>query len=108
MIKRNLSMSLACAAALLLGSGLALAQEQQGALSGPQMTAADEDLANAVRTRIQRDDLDQAHDLTVTARDGVVMLSGKAESPYAESRVLQDAQGVSGVKGVENHMKLPM
>jgi osmotically-inducible protein OsmY len=52
------------------------------------------------------DDPDVAKHLSVETKDGVVTISGHAFTGSQAGKVLRDAQSVSGVVKVQNHISL--
>ena len=62
----------------------------------------DERLATYVEARYQADTAIAAHDIDVTARDGVITLRGTVSSDAARSQAETLARDTSGVRSVEN------
>jgi len=59
-----------------------------------------------VARHIDHDFPNWAARIEVSTQAGVVTLSGYAETPYSESKMLEDAQGVRGVVRVQNDLRL--
>lgn len=70
-----------------------------------QSSAEDEALVQAVREALEKADLDD--DVAdVQARDGVVVLIGKARNAYSKMKAIEIALGVPGVESVESELEV--
>src|SRR2546430_14703476 len=91
-----------------LASASYAAGEEAGAPSvgkqgAPMGSAADQVLAAKVEAALRTDPaFEKAPNLTVTASEGRVILSGSVENADQAKRAVQLAEGIEGVKGVED------
>ncbi len=89
-------------------SVLAGASAFASAASGSESLAArDAAIAQAVRRHLTQDIPNASEQIRVETRgDGVVVLSGEAQTPFTAAKALQDARSVRGVTAVENHLQV--
>ena len=80
-----------------------------GLLSAPPMEASEKtggDIMRAVETRLKNDEGVSAHLIDVKIKDGVVILSGTADSIPAKDRATEVAETVKGVVSVVNRVDI--
>jgi len=99
MVKTQLVATLALASGLL-GAGAAFAAAPSASAAGN----ADAQITRRVLARIEQDMPYSASEFRVSTHDGVVTLSGRAETSYAEERAIEDAHGVHGVTEVRDDL----
>jgi osmotically-inducible protein OsmY len=93
-----------------LASASYAAGEEVGAPSvgkqgAPMGSAADQVLAAKVEAALRTDPaFEKAPNLTVTASEGKVILSGSVENADQAKRAVQLAESIEGVKGVEDKL----
>jgi len=73
---------------------------QSVATSAPVLAARDVLLAIAVKARIAAADVDSTTSVSVSARDGIVTLSGTVRTPAEIARLRDAARTVAGVRSV--------
>ncbi len=66
----------------------------------------DKAISTKVKTQLAQDSITQAINVEVETYSGVVQLSGFVDSPEKIERAEEIARSVSGVRDVENDMKL--
>ena len=76
------------------------------ALADNSAPVSDSQITDRVVGKLAVDDPDVAKHLSVETKDGVVTISGHAFSGSQAGKVLRDAQSVSGVVKVQNHISL--
>jgi hypothetical protein len=69
-------------------------------------TLAEAALIGKIKAKIALDDTVKSADVHVQSKDGIVTLSGKANTTAQRDRILQLARETSGVKSVVNEMTL--
>jgi osmotically-inducible protein OsmY len=72
----------------------------------PQQATSDAQITQQVARHIDHDFPNWAARIDVSTQAGVVTLSGYAETPYSESKILEDAHGVPGVVRVRNDLRV--
>ncbi len=110
----RLSLSVAAAVILLAGSGTSRAAADPDTSAGPAphsdsvgAAVGDTAITAKVKTKYLGDDrLKQSH-VKVTTTNGVVTLTGRASGSDARQAAEQLAQGVDGVKSVDNQLVTP-
>ena len=85
----------------------ALASAATFAASSPQ-PKSDAEITDQVAAKLAQESPDLAQRVKVTTHDGVVTLSGSAESGELALKALNDAHRVPGVTQVRNRMKVVM
>jgi osmotically-inducible protein OsmY len=74
----------------------------------PSVEASDRDLRARVENVLERDAALEASEIRVkSVHDGIVVLSGRAETPSAHRRALEDARSVDGVRQVASEIRSP-
>ncbi len=90
---------------LAAGTTVALAAANTGS---PETKASDAQISQQVKQKLTRDMPGSLVGLQVQTQDGVVTLSGRADTGLSELKALQDARRVPGVTDVKNHLKVTM
>jgi len=72
--------------------------------SASPTSVSDAQITREVQAKLKADMPFSAEELRVSTRNGVVTLSGRAETNYAEVRAIEDAHGVTGVTKVKNEL----
>jgi hypothetical protein len=70
-------------------------------------TLAEAALTGKIKAKIALDDTVKSADVQVHSKDGVVTLTGKANTAAQRDRILQLARETSGVKSVVNELTVP-
>ncbi|HTW38446.1 MAG TPA: BON domain-containing protein [Steroidobacteraceae bacterium] len=94
---------LAMAAAL---GGAVLAGGAAWAASAPSGETADARITQQVEHKLSRDFPNSADRMRVSTQDGVVTLSGFADSGLAELQAIKDARAVPGVMHVKDQLQV--
>lgn len=78
--------------------------------ANPSASAApsDEQISQMVLHKITKDMPDSLQSLQVQTTDGVVTLSGHADSGVVAQKALEDARRVQGVTDVKDHLRVVM
>jgi hyperosmotically inducible protein len=106
-MKPTLTMSAVIAAALLGTAGLALAQDADVDRSHPKAYVKDSAITTKIKSKLAADHLGSLAKIHVdTDADGVVWLSGSAESQTAADRAVQIARDTDGVRGVKSEIQV--
>lgn len=85
--------------------GLALASYAAGEQGVPMGSSEDQVLAARVEAAVRADPaFEKAPNLTVTAAEGTVTLSGSVENAAQAKRAVQLAESIEGVKGIEDKL----
>src|SRR5215468_4867322 len=71
-------------------------------LSGCSRRSADDKMAENIRQKVASDPEARDSQVSVTAKDGKVTLSGKVKTPSAQKRIEQIADEEPGRQGVDN------
>jgi len=90
------------AASSALAAGAAFAKPSAVAVGRTQ----DVKITHELRRKLSRDLPGSSMRLHIRTRDGIVTLSGIAESGSSELTALRDAQQIAGVRRVKNRMKI--
>jgi hyperosmotically inducible protein len=78
------------------------------AAAADAVAEADGELREEIETVLERDAALEESDIDVASvTDGIVVLSGTAESVAAHERALEDARSVAGVRGVASEIRSP-
>ena len=94
------------AAAAALGCA-ALAGTSAWATSGaPSAGASDAHITQQIEHRLSRDFPNSVYRMRVTTQNGVVTLSGLADTGLAEEQALKDARSVPGVMKVQDRLQV--
>lgn len=79
----------------------------EASTSSDGLAAKDARITREVRQKLTQDVPDSKYQMSVsTIGDGVVVLSGRAETGFSEARALQDARKVPGVTAVEDRLRI--
>jgi len=78
------------------------------ALVGTMVACSQTDpgVTTAVKAKLAADDTVKAYKIDVDTKDGVVTLSGTVDNAEMKSRAVQIAQGVQGVKSVNDNLSV--
>lgn len=82
---------------------LSVSEEQSASLKG---YAGDTAITSQIKAKLLADDMVPSRNITVETSDGVVQLSGSVESRQQADRAADIAKAVSGVKSVENNLRV--
>ncbi len=85
--------------ALLAGAGFTVSAYGSDAVSDSQLTGR-------VMGKLSVDDPEIARRIQVSAKDGVVTLSGTAYTGQQALKAIKDAESVAGVVKVQNHLSV--
>ncbi len=92
---------------LSIGGGTAWADSSANTnATQPDQGATDTRITGEVRNKLDRDFPDWAGRIQVTTQNGVVTLSGYAETAIGEQKAIEDARAVSGVTDVRNELRV--
>jgi osmotically-inducible protein OsmY len=72
--------------------------------SCPEEPRTDADLEAEMKTRLERETWASRHTISLDVRDGVIALTGLAESAEERAALSTMARAIAGCKGVENHL----
>ena len=92
-------------AAIVLGTALAAGCSHLGDKSAGA-TIDDATIATKVKSKFAADSTVKAHDIKVNVYEGIVQLSGFANSQQEAMRAEQIARDTAGVKSVKNDIRL--
>jgi len=90
------------AAVVLSGALLAVSAGRANATTSDVPRASDVQITSQVEQKIVRDVPDASYRIRVSTQDGVVTLSGLADSVFAKAKVIEDAHAVAGVTAVKD------
>ena len=99
---RSIVIAAVVAASSALAGGAAFAEPSAVAIGHSQ----DVKITHELRRKLSRDLPDSTARLRVSTRNGVVTLSGLADSGSSALKAIQDAQHIAGVKRVRNRMNI--